>query len=252
MLNTSGFMGKMMLFIILVTAPVAIVAYWLVIHDLIVVEYAILLSLTPIGPAVLIYNRLLREVSALTQKMGQAATDPLGDQIERVALRAGFLPVNDFLLTMVQYKRVLARMFKNVKAQQESSLQLFNLLPNAVLVVDTKRQIIQFNHAALQFFGCTEISGDITAYLRHPALVKAVDAALLADEAQEPIEFEISGNVVRYVAAHIVVLSGEDAKERRVVITLHDLTVARKTEQMRVDFIANASHELRTPLAILV
>jgi two-component system phosphate regulon sensor histidine kinase PhoR len=30
---------------------------------------------------------------------------------------------------------------------------------------------------------------------------------------------------------------------------LHDLTVVKRSEQMRADFVANASHELRTPLA---
>jgi len=29
----------------------------------------------------------------------------------------------------------------------------------------------------------------------------------------------------------------------------HDLTMVRRSEQLRADFIANASHELRTPLA---
>jgi two-component system phosphate regulon sensor histidine kinase PhoR len=33
------------------------------------------------------------------------------------------------------------------------------------------------------------------------------------------------------------------------VLLLHDLTMVKRSEQMRADFIANASHELRTPLA---
>jgi two-component system phosphate regulon sensor histidine kinase PhoR len=33
------------------------------------------------------------------------------------------------------------------------------------------------------------------------------------------------------------------------VLLLHDLTVVKRSEQMRADFVANASHELRTPLA---
>ena len=35
------------------------------------------------------------------------------------------------------------------------------------------------------------------------------------------------------------------------VLTLHDITELKRTEQMRADFIANASHELRTPLTTL-
>ena len=41
----------------------------------------------------------------------------------------------------------------------------------------------------------------------------------------------------------------EDNNGRLAVLTLRDLTEARRLERMRVDFIANASHELRTPLA---
>jgi two-component system phosphate regulon sensor histidine kinase PhoR len=37
-----------------------------------------------------------------------------------------------------------------------------------------------------------------------------------------------------------------------MLLTLQDLTEARRVERMRVDFIANASHELRTPLASLL
>ncbi|XKH36037.1 sensor histidine kinase [Azospirillum doebereinerae] len=36
------------------------------------------------------------------------------------------------------------------------------------------------------------------------------------------------------------------------ILTLHDVTAARRSEQMRADFIANASHELRTPLSSLL
>ena len=44
-------------------------------------------------------------------------------------------------------------------------------------------------------------------------------------------------------------LSGEDPA---LVLTLRDLTEARRVERMRADFVANASHELRTPLASLL
>ena len=37
-----------------------------------------------------------------------------------------------------------------------------------------------------------------------------------------------------------------------MILTLRDLSEARRVERMRVDFVANASHELRTPLAGLL
>jgi two-component system phosphate regulon sensor histidine kinase PhoR len=36
------------------------------------------------------------------------------------------------------------------------------------------------------------------------------------------------------------------------LITLHDITAIKRSEQMRADFVANASHELRTPLSTLI
>ncbi|MBL4666994.1 MAG: PAS domain-containing protein, partial [Sneathiella sp.] len=252
MLNTSGFMGKMLLFVVIITAPVAIVAYWLVSHQLISLEYAILLSLTPIGPSVLVYNRLLRGVSALTERMGLAATDPLGEHVEGEAARGGLLPVNEFFLTMQQYKRVLAQMFTDVKAQQEHSSRLFNLLPNAVFVLDNEQRITRFNQAAALLFENLKISDAITMHLRHPALLKAIEGALSDKEINSSIEFELPDRLVHHVDAHMVKIAGDNSDDDQLIITLHDLTAAKRTDKMRVDFIANASHELRTPLAILI
>ncbi len=36
------------------------------------------------------------------------------------------------------------------------------------------------------------------------------------------------------------------------ILTLHDVTALKRSEQMRADFIANAGHELKTPLATLI
>ncbi|MEH6494213.1 MAG: ATP-binding protein [Pseudomonas marincola] len=242
----------MLLFVAIITAPVVIVSYWLVSHDLLSVEYALLLSLTPIGPAVLVYNRLLLEVSALTERMGLAATDPLGEHIEGNASRGGLLPVNEFFLTMQQYKRVLAKMFTDVKTQQENSSRLFDLLPNAVFVLDKKRHITSFNQAASKLFENLSLSDEITTYLRHPALLKAIDGVLIGSALNASVEFELPNRLVHYVEAHMVKVEGENPEDDQLIITLHDLTSAKKTEKMRVDFIANASHELRTPLAILI
>src|SRR5208282_5699788 len=47
-------------------------------------------------------------------------------------------------------------------------------------------------------------------------------------------------------------LPAETGEVGAALLTLRDLTEARRVERMRVDFIANASHELRTPLASML
>ncbi len=252
MLNTTGFMGKMVTFILMVTVPVAIIAFWLVTQGLLKMEYALLITLTPIGPAVLIYNRLLKEMMALSQRMEQEAGAPLFGHLLPGSLRSGLLPVNDLLLAMQQYRRSMQHLFREAKAQQDDAILLFNMLPDPVLVLDGKRRISRFNNAARSFFNAEDMKTDLTAYLRHPSLIKAVDGALGGEETARVVDFAIPGSVARHIEAHVASLPGGDGEDLRVILTLHDLTVAKKTEQMRVDFVANASHELRTPLAILI
>lgn len=252
MLNTTGFMGKMVTFLLLVTIPVAIVAFWLVTQELLSFEYAILLALTPVGPAILIYNRLIKEMALLSQRMEQEAGAPLFGHLLPGSVRSGLLPVNDLLLAMQQYRRSMQTLFKEAKSHQEEALLLFNMLPEPVLVLDAKRRVSRFNLAAKSFFDSELTENDLTAYLRHPSLIKAVDAALSGEAEAKVVKFGMAGSVPRHIEAHVVKLPGEGGEELRVILTLHDQTVAKKTEQMRVDFVANASHELRTPLAILI
>ncbi|WP_025899452.1 ATP-binding protein [Sneathiella glossodoripedis] len=250
--NTPGFLSKLLLFILVVTLPVAILAIWMVSHDILSLEYGLLLTLTPVGPAVLLYNRLLKEIAALTRKMGYAVVNPLDANDPSNTDRGGLLPVTDFLLTMQQYRRVLTKSLKDAEESQKDAALLFNILPNSVLVLDHRRRVVQFNNAATVFFGRTNMEGDLTTYLRNPSLIKAVDATLAGEITGRRVEFEMVGEVSRHIAANVVAFDSGKSEKLRVIITLHDLTAIRKTEQMRVDFIANASHELRTPLAILI
>jgi len=252
MLSTTGFFVKMLTFILMVTLPVAIIAYWMVTQDLLAPEYAVLLTLTPVGPGILIYNRLLRELIALSKRMEHVTRKPSSTEEDTYVRRSGLLPVNDLLVNMQQYRRVFQHMLKDADNQQEDASLLFDMLPDPVIALDKNRAISRCNQSAKLFFGTDKMTGDITTYLRHPSLISGIDAALNGIAGNTLVEFELSGKVTRYIAVTIVNLEEGNADELRIILTLHDLTTAKKLEQMRVDFVANAGHELRTPLAILI
>ncbi len=250
--NMPGFLSKFLLFVVVVTLPVAVLAIWMVSHDIISLEYGVLMTLTPVGPAVLIFHRLIKEISSLTRRMGQAVVNPLKAESVSERDRGGLLPVTDFLLTMQQYRQVLTKSIQQAEESRQDTALLFNILPDSVLVLDHHRNVIQFNQTAADFFGRETIEGDLITYLRNPALIKAVDEARTGKISRTSVEFELVGEVSQHLAANILAFESKGAENLRVILTLHDLTAIKKTEQMRVDFIANASHELRTPLAILI
>ena len=89
--------------------------------------------------------------------------------------------------------------------------------------------------------------------LRDPGVLATV-AAVASDGADATVEFGglTSGEPVWEVRFRRLPGGGEEALGKAAVaLFLRDMTAERRTETMRVDFVANVSHELRTPLATL-
>ena len=83
-----------------------------------------------------------------------------------------------------------------------------------------------------------------SAVLRNPEVLEAIAGAGRGESSNVP--FTLPVPVERSFQAYAARLS---VTPPMTVLLLHDLTMVKRSEQMRADFIANASHELRTPLA---
>jgi two-component system phosphate regulon sensor histidine kinase PhoR len=123
-------------------------------------------------------------------------------------------------------------------------------LPNPVLVIGAGQKIGAFNAAARALFPALA-SGQrlLTLVVRSPDILDAVNRVAKGGPA-ETVNLHERVPVERLFKVHVAPFQ-KDA-ERFVLLSLDDLTDAKRTERMRVDFIANASHELRTPLASLL
>ncbi|MGI4880655.1 MAG: sensor histidine kinase [Janthinobacterium lividum] len=124
------------------------------------------------------------------------------------------------------------------------------VLGDPALLVGGDLRVISANAAARGLFGDRVVADDLRLTLRHPAVL---DAVRLAPTSPGPIEREVTGLGTQNGAYRVrVARAGADGGSIRLLLTFVDVTQARMTERMRVDFIANASHELRTPLATLL
>ena len=125
-------------------------------------------------------------------------------------------------------------------------------LPDPVILLNGAREIIAVNAPARDVLGIELLGRDLALSLRHPDVLAAVEAVLSGVFSVEQ-EVSLPVPLARTFVLHAADLAAlDDPREPRVVLVLRDETRAKRAEQSRADFVANASHELRSPLAALI
>jgi two-component system phosphate regulon sensor histidine kinase PhoR len=135
----------------------------------------------------------------------------------------------------------------------EANEQILEALHDPLILLDQDRGVIRANAAAHTLFGDRIAERDLAATLRNPHLLGAVDA-VLGGAASRIVEFSLPVPVERVFEARVTPYRkpGQGSADTVAILTFHDMTAIKRSEQMRADFVANASHELRTPLATLL
>jgi two-component system phosphate regulon sensor histidine kinase PhoR len=123
--------------------------------------------------------------------------------------------------------------------------------PDPLILIDRQRRVVRANAASAAFIGTGAEPRDLAASLRNPLLLAAADAVLGGEPARS-VEFMLSVPIERVLRAQLARLGAPSQAGAAAILSLHDVTELRRSEQMRADFVANAGHELKTPLAALI
>src|SRR5712692_1146443 len=137
------------------------------------------------------------------------------------------------------------------EAQLASAEAVIAAVPDPLIMIDRQRRIVRSNAAAAEFIGPGAQPRDLAAALRNPVLLAAADAVLRGDPVRS-VEFALAGPIERVLRAHFAWIGEPALDGAAAILTLHDVTELKRSEEMRADFIANAGHELKTPLATLI
>ncbi len=127
--------------------------------------------------------------------------------------------------------------------------RLVEAMPEPVLVVNDEVRLVAANAPARALFPHLRLQAPLSSSLRAVDLHDAI-ARVKNSGAAEDVPWLERVPLERLFQVHVAAFPS--GRQIFVALTLHDLTEARRLEQMRVDFVANASHELRTPLASLL
>jgi two-component system phosphate regulon sensor histidine kinase PhoR len=129
----------------------------------------------------------------------------------------------------------------------EAARNVMQYLDDPLLLLDPSGRIVFANRAAEPLVGTDAERKHMSAVIRTPELLEAVERILAGADA-ETVTFTILVPLQRHFRASIVRTRAGDGGGH-ILIQIHDLTAVRRAEELRADFVANASHELRTPLA---
>lgn len=190
----------------------------------------------------------LADLSSLTNYVEQLALD-----------RKPSAPLLSFLSNVEELSQAVKnlhtswgdRKIKLEAAIAESAI-LFDTLPDILLMVNSKMQVVRANKAALSQFGADIIGHTLEKHMPDPFMIDSIKSVMNLGESQSHemtlIRHDIDYDYKVILTKFPVHSPGDIA----VVIVMHDITDVKRIKQMTKDFVANASHEIRTPLTSLV
>lgn len=221
------------------TASLIVVAALLIIFHSVLISY---LFLSPLG-------RLLAKAKNIKRGTYEKEWDHEYEPIQ------DFGEWYEMELTLNKIHREIKK-HKDDKSRREREIEtLAGAVSDGVIAIDGVKRVQYFNGQMALILGKVFDPLSPPSYLdevfRAPKLTLAVDEVLSERKSRRiQIQMRPHKSLENHVFDVTVnpVINEKKNKFYGVIAVFHDITEAKKVEDLRIDFVANASHELKTPL----
>jgi len=145
------------------------------------------------------------------------------------------------------------RLQKYIHALNEERNMRTLILANmtrGVIAINSQHVVLDLNGSARRLLGLDNLAPEgkqIGEIVRYPELLSLIDES---ERGEEPVEKEMTGGAAADVQINMRATALKDVAGKRIgtLLVLSDVTLLRRLETVRQDFVANVSHELRTPV----
>ena len=137
--------------------------------------------------------------------------------------------------------------YKNKINDKKNFDELFDSIPEEILILNSSKTILFANKAAHKRFQLN-INDNLNLYLRNPDLLNAIEK-IFKKQKVDHIEIEVKSSITSRLKITLYLDQNKLFFDELVcLLFIRDLTEFYKFLELESDFVANVSHELRTPL----
>lgn len=209
---------------------------------------ALLVLIVSFTAYIVSYIRFRRVIAKQTKQMIELMKS---EDLETLKIGDIFSHVDEDFSDLERAALTLRKKYLRLKRQSKEERRgyetVFSGLKEGIVTVDQNLRVISFNSAFMNFFNWAPLKEGVSYSLQD--IIRDPQVITTFKKTFENSRFNRSES--EQFQLFVTPLPSRNENESWCLGVFYDLTEIRKTEKIRIDFVANASHEMRTPLTVI-